>query len=61
VALRIKGLDRGLYHYEARDHALKRISSDATSRSAPAYCADQPYVVRAAALFIMTAVFALLA
>jgi SagB-type dehydrogenase family enzyme len=58
MALRVKGLDRGLYHYDARDHALKRISSGATSQMAQAYCADQPYVARSAALFIMTGVFA---
>ncbi len=58
MALRVKGLDRGLYHYDAKDHALKRISSRATSQKARAYCADQPYVGRSAALFIMTGVFA---
>jgi SagB-type dehydrogenase family enzyme len=58
MALRVKGLGRGLYHYDARDHALKRISSRATSRMAQAYCADQPYVGRSAALFIMTGIFA---
>jgi SagB-type dehydrogenase family enzyme len=58
MALRVKGLDRGLYHYDARDHALERISSRATSQMARAYCADQPYAGRSAALFIMTGVFA---
>lgn len=58
LALRVKGLDRGLYHYDARVHALARISSGASARKARAYCADQPYAAGAAALFIMTAVFA---
>ena len=58
MALRVKGLDPGLYHYDARGHALERISSAATARKARAYCADQPYAARAAALFIMTAIFA---
>jgi len=58
MALRVKGLDPGLYHYAARDHALARISSRVTSRMARAYCADQPYAGRSAALFIMTGVFA---
>jgi SagB-type dehydrogenase family enzyme len=58
MALRVKGLDPGLYHYDTRGHALARISSDATARKARDYCADQPYAGRAAALFIMTAVFA---
>jgi SagB-type dehydrogenase family enzyme len=58
MALRVKGLEPGLYHYDARGHALERISSGATPQKARAYCADQPYTARAAALFIMTAIFA---
>ena len=59
MALRVKGLERGLYHYDPRAHALERISSGATARKARAYCADQPRpAAGAAALFIMTAVFA---
>jgi SagB-type dehydrogenase family enzyme len=58
MALKVAGLDSGLYHYDARDHALGRISSEATPQMARAYCADQPFVAGAAALFIMTGVFA---
>jgi SagB-type dehydrogenase family enzyme len=58
MALRVKGLGRGLYHYDVRDHALQRISFRATSQKARAYCADQPFAARSAALFIMTGVFA---
>jgi SagB-type dehydrogenase family enzyme len=59
MALRVKGLDRGLYHYDPKSHALERISAGATARKARAYCADQPSPASgAAALFIMTAVFA---
>lgn len=58
MALRVKGLAPGLYHYQPTSHALKRISSKATPRKARAYCADQPYAAHSAALFIMTAVFA---
>ena len=58
MALRVTGLDAGLYHYDTRGHALERISPDATARKARDYCAGQPYAARAAALFIMTAVFA---
>lgn len=58
MALRVEGLAMGLYHYHARDHALEKIDSNASPRLARAYCADQPYVEHAAALFIMTAVFA---
>jgi SagB-type dehydrogenase family enzyme len=58
MALRVKGLDAGLYHYDARDHALEIISREATPQLARAYCADQPFVADSAALFIMTGVFA---
>ena len=58
MALKVKGLNPGLYHYDAKDHALERISSEATPQMARAYCADQPFAARSAALFIMTAVFA---
>src|ERR1700730_18620509 len=58
MALKVKGLNPGLYHYDARDHALEKLSSEATSQMARAYCADQPFAARSAALFIMTAVFA---
>jgi SagB-type dehydrogenase family enzyme len=57
MALRVAGLDSGLYHYDARDHALEPIASGATAQQARAYCADQPYAGRSAALFIMTGVF----
>jgi SagB-type dehydrogenase family enzyme len=58
LALKVVGLDPGLYHYDAKDHALELIFSKATPQMARAYCADQPYVAHAAALFIMTGVFA---
>jgi len=58
MALRVGGLDRGLYHYDVRDHALELISAGATPQMARDYCADQAYVADAAALFIMTGVFA---
>jgi SagB-type dehydrogenase family enzyme len=58
MALRVKGLDPGIYHYDARDHALERISAKATANMARAYCADQQFVAASAALFIMTGVFA---
>jgi len=58
MALRVDGVDPGLYHYDGRDHALELIVSGATPQMAQAYCADQPYVAQASALFIMTGVFA---
>jgi SagB-type dehydrogenase family enzyme len=58
LALKVTGLDPGLYHYDPKNHALELISCTATPQMARAYCADQPYVAHAAALFIMTGVFA---
>lgn len=57
MALRVSGLEAGLYHYDAKGHVLDRISSGATAQRARAYCADQRFVAGAAALFIMTGVF----
>jgi SagB-type dehydrogenase family enzyme len=58
MALRVEGLERGIYHYQARDNRLARLPGRATPRMASAYCAGQSYFAKAAALFIMTAVFA---
>jgi len=58
VALKVKGLETGIYHYHARHHRLARLPTKANPRLASAYCADQSYFSGAAALFIMTAVFA---
>jgi SagB-type dehydrogenase family enzyme len=58
LALRVDGLNRGIYHYQARDNRLARLPAKVDSRMAASFCADQPYFAGAAALFIMTAVFA---
>jgi SagB-type dehydrogenase family enzyme len=58
MALRVDGLESGMYHYQVKDNRLARLSSRVSPRMASAYCADQPYFAGAAALFIMTAVFA---
>ena len=58
MALRVDGLERGMYHYQSKDNRLARLPAKVTARAASAYCADQPYCSAAAALFIMTAVFA---
>jgi SagB-type dehydrogenase family enzyme len=55
---KVGGLERGIYHYQPDRHRLARLPVRATPRIARAYCADQRYVAGAAALFIMTAVFA---
>jgi SagB-type dehydrogenase family enzyme len=58
MALRVDGLERGIYHYHARDNYLAKLPAKVSPRKASAYCADQPWFAGAAALFIMTAVFA---
>ena len=57
MALRIKGLRAGLYHYHPAHHYLETISMNATRDKAWRYCARQDFVRNAAALFLMTAVF----
>jgi SagB-type dehydrogenase family enzyme len=58
MALRVDGLERGMYHYQSKDNRLAKLPVKVTPAKASAYCADQPYFAPAAALFIMTAVFA---
>lgn len=57
MALRLGGLERGMYHYDPKDNRLARLPAKASPRIAGEYCAGQPYFSGAAALFIMTAVF----
>src|SRR5436305_572018 len=57
MALRVKGLKPGLYHYHTAHHRLEMISTNATREKAWLYCARQHFVRNAAALFLMTAVF----
>jgi SagB-type dehydrogenase family enzyme len=58
MALRVEGLNPGLYHYETRDNRLEQLHAKVSARKATSYCADQQWFAGAAALFIMTAVFA---
>jgi SagB-type dehydrogenase family enzyme len=56
MALRVKGLSPGLYHYHPAHHQLETIRANATRQKAWLYCARQDYAKKAAALFLMTAV-----
>jgi SagB-type dehydrogenase family enzyme len=58
MALRVQGLESGMYHYQPQKNRLARLPAPVSPRKASAYCAGQPYFSGAAALFIMTAVFA---
>jgi SagB-type dehydrogenase family enzyme len=57
MALRVKGLRAGLYHYQPATHQLEMISTNTSREKAWLYCARQHFVRNAAALFLMTAVF----
>jgi SagB-type dehydrogenase family enzyme len=57
MALRVKGLKPGLYHYHPAHHRLEMINANATREKAWLYCARQHFVRNAGALFLMTAVF----
>jgi SagB-type dehydrogenase family enzyme len=56
LALHVRGLRPGLYHYLPRHHALERIRAGQVEGCAVRYCAGQKFTSQAAALFIMTAV-----
>jgi len=57
MALRVKGLKPGVYHYHPAHHRLEMIGTNATREKAWLYCARQHFVRNAPALFLMTAVF----
>lgn len=57
VALNIRGLSPGLYHYDPQNHTLERLRRGTMGRDAVKYCTGQTYVGQASALFLMTAVF----
>jgi SagB-type dehydrogenase family enzyme len=58
LALRIKGLSRGLYHYRADTHALERLSARASPGQVARYLPGQQWFGGASALVLLTAVFA---
>jgi SagB-type dehydrogenase family enzyme len=57
MALGIKHLKPGLYHYHPARHHLERLPQAASREKARLYCARQDFARNAAALFLMTAVF----
>jgi SagB-type dehydrogenase family enzyme len=57
LALRIKGLAPGLYHYAADRHRLELLKRKVSPRSVTRYLPGQPWYEDAAALFLMTARF----
>jgi SagB-type dehydrogenase family enzyme len=58
LARTIEGLEAGLYHYCADDHSLEMIRRGATGKTIQRYIPGQWWYDSAAAVFLMTAVFA---
>ena len=58
LARTVEGLEPGLYHYCADNHSLEMIRKGATSRTIQRYIPGQWWYDSAAAVFLMTAVFA---
>ena len=57
LALRVRGLPRGLYHYAADRHQLELLRQGASSRQVVRYLPTQTWFKDASALMLMTAVF----
>jgi SagB-type dehydrogenase family enzyme len=57
LARRVKTLAPGIYHYAPNTHALEQVSAGVSPGRASQYCAGQKWVERAAALFLISAVF----
>jgi SagB-type dehydrogenase family enzyme len=58
VALRVRGLSRGLYHYRPDTHALERLPRPTGVRDVTEFLPGQPWYAGASAVVLMTAVFA---
>ena len=57
LAVNVKGLPRGLYHYAADSHRLELLKRKATSRDVVRFLGNQWWYASAGALMLMTAVF----
>jgi SagB-type dehydrogenase family enzyme len=56
AALNVQGLDPGLYHYSARDHALELVAGGVSRSSVARLCFEQPMCTDAAFVCFVTAV-----
>ncbi len=56
LALRVAGLERGLYHYAGDRHRLERLRRGATAREMVRWVGGQRWAAPASALVLMTAV-----
>jgi SagB-type dehydrogenase family enzyme len=57
LALNVKGLERGSYHYDADTHELVYLKRSARPAALTYALADQDYFTRAGALIVMAAMF----
>jgi SagB-type dehydrogenase family enzyme len=57
LAIRVKDLRQGLYHYDCLHHRLEWLRPAAAAGKAVDYTADHEFLQDASALFLMTAVF----
>jgi SagB-type dehydrogenase family enzyme len=57
VALDVEGLAPGIYHFNARDHALERLRRGQMRERLLAFAVNQRHVPKAAAVFLLTAFF----
>lgn len=58
MALKVEGVEPGIYYYSPVDNSLYLVASGATPEQAARLCGNQEWVSGAAALFFMTAVTA---
>jgi SagB-type dehydrogenase family enzyme len=57
LAQNVRGLRRGIYHYNGRDHALERLPGTLSRDQLLDSAVGQTHVANAAAVFFMTAIF----
>jgi SagB-type dehydrogenase family enzyme len=58
MVLDVRGLARGLYHFDVRGNALVRLGAKATRESVSRFTCGQGWFAEAAAVFVFTAVWA---
>jgi SagB-type dehydrogenase family enzyme len=58
IVLDVRGLERGLYHFDVRGNALVRLPQRATRGSIARFTCGQGWFADAAAVFVLTAVWA---
>ena len=57
IALKVTGLNNGIYHYRADRHALEQLQAGATPGLVRQFLPAQPWFTKAAAVVLFTAVF----